>query len=192
MEKIYTYRMSTPLVRPYITYEALSRLPSDGNRYELFDGEAYVTPSPTSRHQELVLTLAFDVRQAIQDRSRVFVAPLDVVLDAATSVQPDVILVLEHRLDIVGDVIRGAPDLVVEVLSPSTVEVDRGIKMEVYARYDVGEYWIVDGSRRAIEIYHLDRDAGAYRLVTTCRSGDRATTPLVPALSVDVAALFDA
>lgn len=184
--------MSAPLVRPYITYEDLSRLPADGNRYELFDGEAYVTPSPTSRHQELVLALALDFRQAIQDRSRVFVAPLDVVLDTATSVQPDVILVLEHRLDIVGDVIRGAPDLVVEVLSPSTVEVDRGIKMEAYARHDVGEYWIVDGSRRAIEIHRLDRDAGAYRLVATCRPGDRATTLLVPALSVDVAALFDA
>jgi Uma2 family endonuclease len=182
--------MLAPLVRPYITYDDLCLLPSDGNRYELFDGEAYVSPSPTHDHQELVLRLAIDFRQAIQGRSRVFVAPLDVVLDRATAMQPDLVLVLEGNLGILQGVIRGVPDLVVEVLSSSTEAMDRGLKMETYARYGVGEYWIVDGSRSAVEIYRLDADVGAYRRIATCRSGDRGTTPLLPRLSLDVTALF--
>jgi Uma2 family endonuclease len=182
--------MIAPLVRPYITYEDLCLLPSDGNRYELFDGEAYVSPSPSHQHQDLVLSLAIDFKQAIQDRSRVFVAPLDVVLDRATAVQPDLVLVLERNLGILQGVIRGVPDLVVEVLSASTAAMDRGLKMETYARYEVGEYWIVDGDRATVEIYRLDAEAGAYRLSATCRSGDQARTPLLPLLSVDIAALF--
>lgn len=184
--------MLAPLVRPYITYDDLCLLPSDGNRYELFDGEAYVSPSPFHDHQDLVLNLAVSFKQAIRDRSRVFVAPLDVVLDRATSVQPDLVLVLERSLGILQGVIRGVPDLVVEVLSPSTAAMDRGLKMETYARYGIGEYWIVDGARAAVEIYRLDAEAGAYRLTATCRAGDQAGTPLLPLLSVDVAALFTA
>jgi len=184
--------MIAPLVRPYITYEDLCLLPSDGNRYELYDGEAYVTPSPFHQHQDLVLSLAISFKQAIQDRSRVFVAPLDVVLDRATAVQPDLVLVLERNLGILQDVIRGVPDLVIEVLSPSTAAMDRGLKMETYARFGVGEYWIVDGGRAAVEVYRLDAEAGAYRLSATCRAGDQARTPLLPLLSVNVAALFAA
>jgi Uma2 family endonuclease len=183
--------MIAPLVRPYITYEDLCLLPSDGNRYELFDGEAYVSPSPTYDHQDLVLSLAIFFKQAIQDRSRVFVAPLDVVLDRATAVQPDLVLVLERNLGILQEVVRGVPDLVVEVLSPSTAAMDRGLKMETYARYGIGEYWIVDSARSAVEIHRLDPEARAYRLTATCHPGDRATTPLLPLLSLDVAALFN-
>jgi Uma2 family endonuclease len=184
--------MLSPLVRPYITYDDLCLLPSDGNRYELFDGEAYVSPSPFHEHQELVLRLAIEFRQAIQDRSRVFVAPLDVVLDRATAVQPDLVLVCEENLGILQGVIRGVPDLVVEVLSPSTEAMDRGLKMETYARHGIGEYWIVDGGRSAVEIYRLDAAAGVYRLVGTGRPGDRATSPLLPGLAVNIAALFAA
>jgi Uma2 family endonuclease len=182
--------MSYPLVRPYITYEELSRLPGDGHRYELFDGEAYVSPSPSLRHQRVALNLAVALRTAFGDRGEVFIAPMDVVLGRATAPQPDLGVVLAEHSAILQDVVRGVPDLLVEVLSPSTAEMDRGLKMETYARHGVPEYWIADPEREAIEIYRLDRDAGAYRQVDTCRRGDRIETPLLPGLAVEVAPVF--
>jgi Uma2 family endonuclease len=181
--------MSQPLVRPYITYEELSRLPGDGNRYELFEGEAYVSPAPSLRHQRILLRLAVLFQAALPEGAEVFIAPADVVFARATALQPDLVVVLAEHADILQDVVRGVPDLVVEVLSPSTAEIDRGLKMEMYARYGVPEYWIADPEQKAIEIYRLDRKAGAYRLAQTCRGGDRATTPLLPALSVEVSSI---
>lgn len=187
---MYTDDMAQPLVHRYLTYDDLCRLPPDGNRYELFDGEVHLAPSPNTRHQEILFRLALAFRNAIQDRSRLFFSPLDVVFAPATALQPDLLLIREERRDILRDVVRGAPDLVLEVLSPSTSEMDRGLKMEIYARYGVGEYWIVDGATSTLEIHRLDREAGAYRLAATCRPGDFATTPLLPALSVDVRDIF--
>jgi len=186
----YSEAMDGPLVKPYITYEDLGRMPPDGNRYEVFDGEVYVMPSPTVRHQRLVRRFARLFEDAGPEGSEVLLAPLDVVLAEATAAQPDVILVLESNREVLCDVIRGAPDLVVEVLSPGTAHRDRGLKMEAYARHGISEYWIADPEETAIEIYRLDREARAYRLVETCREGGVATTPLVPGLKVDVTALF--
>jgi Uma2 family endonuclease len=177
--------MSYPLVRPHITYEELSRLPADGHRYELFDGEAY-----SLRHQRIVLKLAIAIQGGLQEGAEVFIAPADVVLARATALQPDLVIVLAEHAGILGDVIRGVPDLVVEVLSPSSEEMDRGLKMETYARHGVPEYWMADSERQAIEVYRLDRAAGAYRRVATYKRGDRMTTPLLPALSIEVAQIF--
>ena len=182
--------MITPLVSPFLTYEDLCRLPSDGHRYELYDGEAYVAPSPNSRHQRAVFRLGKKLDAAIADGSEVLLAPMDVVFGPSTALQPDVMLILEKNRDIVADVVRGVPDLIVEVLSPSTEAIDRGLKMEIYARFGVGEYWLADADRKAIEIYRLDAKARAYRLVETCRAGTRATTPLLPALSIDPKDVF--
>ncbi len=186
----YNKAMSSPLVKPHITYEELSRIPSDGKRYELFEGEAYVTPSPNLHHQRILRRLSRAFEDAIRDGSEVFFAPMDVVLAEATAVQPDLVLVLENNASILKDVVRGVPDLVVEVLSPSTAQVDRGLKMETYARYGVGEYWIVDIDSASIEIYRLDRGAEAYRFIETCRGADQATTPLLPGLSLQTGKLF--
>jgi len=183
--------MSHPLVRPYLTYEDLSRLPADGHRYELFDGEAYMCPSPTLRHQKVLGNLYFTFRAGLRGGAEVFVAPLDVVLGPATALQPDLLVVLGKNTQILRDVIRGTPDFVVEVLSPSTAELDHGLKMETYARYGVTEYWLADPERETIEVYRLDPKAGAYRLAATSRRGDRVTTPLLPGLEVDVAAIFN-
>lgn len=179
-----------PLTPRYTTYEDLCRLPEDGHRYELFDGEVHLAPAPTSWHQEIVIRLLLLFRQAVQDRSRVLIAPLDVVLGRAAALQPDLLLVREENLEIIGDVVRGAPDLVVEVLSRSTAEIDRGIKRDLYARHGVAEYWLVDPAAELIEILRLDAETGAYRLAASLREGDRATTPLIPALSIDVSQLF--
>ncbi len=182
--------MSYPLVRPHLTYEELSRLPADGHRYELFDGEAYMSPSPSSRHQKVLGRLHLVFGAGVPEGVEVFVAPLDVVLSPSTALQPDLVVVLAKNVGIVRDVIRGVPDLVVEVLSPSTAAIDRGLKMETYARHGVPEYWLADSEKEQFEVYRLDRKAVAYRLVGIYRRGEKVTTPLLPGLEVDVAWIF--
>jgi Uma2 family endonuclease len=149
-----------------------------------------LAPSPTSWHQEIVIRLLLLFRQAVQDRSRALIAPLDVVLARSTALQPDLLLVLEENLGIVGDVVRGAPDLVIEVLSPSTAEIDRGIKRDLYARHGISEYWLVDPASESIEILRLDAETGAYQLASSLHAGEQATTALLPALSIDLSQLF--
>ena len=107
--------------------------------------------------------MAISFKQAIRDRSRVFVAPLDVVLDRATSVQPDLVLVLERNLGILQGVIRGVPDLVVEVLSPSTAAYDRGEKFAHYSRLEsLQECALVSQNRMRVE--HFVRAGTEWRL----------------------------
>jgi Uma2 family endonuclease len=182
--------MSHPLVRPYLTYEDLSRLPADGHRYELFDGEAYMSPSPTLRHQKVLGNLYVAFRAGLRGDAEVFIAPLDVVLAPATALQPDLLVVLGENARIKADVIRGVPDLIVEVLSPSTADLDKGLKMETYTRHGVPEYWLADPEDGRMDVYRLDLRAGSYRHVATYQRGDRATTPLLPGLVIDAAEIF--
>lgn len=165
-------------------------MPPDGNRYELFEGEVYVVPSPDFLHQRTLGRLFRFFADAIRDHSEVIVAPMDVVLAEAAAFQPDLIFIREQNRGIIKNVVHGSPDLVVEVLSDSTEKRDRGPKMETYARYGIEEYWLVDLGKRAIEVYRLDKKARAYRLAETCREADRVATALLPKLSVDVGSLF--
>jgi Uma2 family endonuclease len=176
--------------RPHLTYEELSRLPADGHRYELFDGEAYRCPSTTSRHQRVLGRIFLVFGAGVPEGAEVFLAPLDVVFAPSTALQPDLLVVLPKNAGIVRDVIRGVPDLVVEVLSPSTAAIDRGLKMETYARHSVPEYWIADSEKELFEIYRLDWQAIAYRLGGIYRRGDKVTTPFLPGLEVDVTWVF--
>jgi Uma2 family endonuclease len=185
--------MDSPLVRTGLTYEDLLRLSRNGSRYELFDGELFESLVPTLPHQRTAQRLARAFEDAVRDGSRVLSSEVDVVLAPSTVARPDLLLVLADHLDIVneaGNAVRGAPDLILEVLSPATVRLDRVIKMDAYARYSVPEYWLVDGTAKLIEIFRLDRHAQLYRLTGTCNAGDRAGTPLVPGLAVEVGRLF--
>lgn len=143
---------------------------SDDVRYELIDGVAYMmTPAPTLDHQDIAGEIYRQLANALEGKPcRPYIAPVDVRLpkgdeaDEAidTVVQPNVIAVCdESKLDRHG--VRGAPDLVVEVLSPSTAYHDHKRKREVYERAGVKEYWLVDPMERMIYIYHLD-DQGRY------------------------------
>ncbi|HEX4963421.1 MAG TPA: Uma2 family endonuclease [Thermoanaerobaculia bacterium] len=182
--------MDAPLVRPGLTYEDLLALPRHGRRCEIFDGELFESPVPTLPQQRTVQRLARAFEEAVRDGSRVISPQADVILAPGTVARPDLLLVLADHLAIVGDAVRGAPDLILEVLSPATVRLDRVIKMDAYARYSVPEYWLADGNAKLIEIFRLDRHAQLYRLAETCRPGDRAGTPLVPGLAVEVGRLF--
>ncbi len=182
--------MAPPLATR-LTYRDLLRMPEDGSRYELIDGEAYIIPGPDADHQRAILKLALLIGQAIRDRSEVFIAPLDVILADDTALQPDVLLVRPDGLARVKRSVEGPPDLVVEVLSPTSRRRDRGIKRTTYARFGVGEYWLVDLVSRSIEVYRLVAgDLPAFRLERRYLEDDILTTPLLPALALDPAQLF--
>ena len=189
--------MEAPLVRLCYSSEDLLAMSPRGPRPELFDGELFERPVPSLPHQRTAQRLARSFEEALRDGSRVVAAPVDVILARDTVARPDLLVVLADHLAILtepagtaGVTLHGAPDLILEVLSPATVRLDRVIKMDAYARYSVPELWLVDGAAKRIEIFRLDRHAQLYRLTDTCRAGDRARTPLVPGLAVEVGRLF--
>ena len=158
---------AAPLVGPpqgRWTYADYAALPDDGNRYEIIAGVLYMTPAPGTGHQSvsarLVTFLVTHVEFA--GLGRVFAAPVDVELAPDTVVQPDIVVILSANLDrITPSRIIGAPDLVVEILSPGTAGYDRREQQDAYARAGVGEYWIVDPGAQTVELLTLEQ--GGYR-----------------------------
>jgi Uma2 family endonuclease len=139
-----------------MTYAQYCLLPEDGKQYEVIDGELFMTPAPRPKHQRIVLRLAEELSRFVRENSRgeVFISPIDVLLEEHTFLQPDVLFIRKERLDIVKEeAIEGPPDLVVEVLSPSTFYKDLRKKMTAYSQFGVQEYWIVDPETETVEIY---------------------------------------
>jgi len=173
-----------------LTYEDYQKLPDNGTRREILGGELFVTPAPTPRHQHVVATLLVALKTHIDARrlGAVLASPIDVVLSSTDVVQPDIVFIAERRRAIIGEAaIHGAPDLVVEVVSPGTAPTDRGRKMQAYARAAVAEYWIVDPDARVIEDYHLE--GGQYRLAARIERG--TWTPTVfPGLVITLESLW--
>lgn len=173
-----------------LTYADYEKIPSDGQRHEILDGDEFMTPAPDPDHQETVLRIARRLADHVDDRrlGRVFIAPTDVVLSAHDIVQPDVFFISAQRSGIVGRRnVQGAPDLVVEVLSASTAAQDRGAKRALYARAGVHEYWIVDLAARAVEIHEL----GETHKVRVYREDQALESGIFRALQLDVRALFE-
>lgn len=165
--------------RVRLTYEDYAALPDDGRRYELHEGELSVTPAPGTDHQDTLGNLFVIIRGHVRARGlgRVFVAPVDCILADITVVQPDIVFVAAARLPVISRRgIEGAPTLAVEIISPSTGAIDRRRKLQLYARYAVPCYWIVDPPAKTIEAYHLTE--GQYREAGTL-SGT-ATVSLPP------------
>lgn len=142
------------------TYAEFARLPSDGGaRNEIIAGELFVTPAPATRHQQVVTELAIIVGSFVKEHrlGRVLAGPIDVLFTEGDYVEPDLVFVAHHRVSLLSDRgVEGPPDLVVEVLSPSTEARDRGIKLERYRHFGVGEYWIVDADRGTVEVWRRD------------------------------------
>ena len=144
---------------PSITWQDVQQMPDDGNRYEAIEGDLYVTPAPTPRHQILLLRL-YDALAAVLREHHggvLLVAPVGVeFLGTGEGVQPDILFVSDERRGIIQDTsLRGAPDLVVEILSPSTASRDRSKKLHLYERQGVGEYWIVDPDENAVDVWRF-------------------------------------
>ena len=178
-------------VRPRVSYADLERTPEDGRRYELYDGEVFVVPAPLLRHQIVQLRTAEMLdRYAVARGGVAAGAPIDIVFSDHDVLQPDVVYFSPDRAHVLSldRVIREAPDLCVEVLSPSTAATDRGRKMQMFARYGVREYWIVDPAGESIEVYELG--SGGYEL-TAVANGTQSISPSVaPGLTFTAGSLF--
>jgi len=181
------------VVRPRISYADLERAPEDGRRYELYDGEVYVVPAPIPRHQVVQQAIAEILHKHADECGGFSVpSPIDIVFSPYDVLQPDVVYFAPERARLI-DIdlaIEHAPDLCVEVLSPSTQTTDRGRKMQIYARYGVREYWIADPGTRTVEIYRLE-DPG-YVLVETASGDSPVRSTVLPGLVFSAAALFPA
>lgn len=176
--------------KDHYTYADYRQLP-EGAPYELIQGQLVMSPSPTVRHQLVVLALAADLREyvASQTEGSVLVAPMDVFLSSDTVVQPDVLYVSHDRRDRIGtDEIRGAPDLVMEVVSSSSGHRDLLEKKRLYEESGVREYWIVDPNSESIEI-HISSE-NAFGLHERRVETGTAASALLDGFSVDLPSLF--
>ena len=134
-------------VHPRISYADLERMPEDGRRYELYDGEVFVVPAPLPWHQIVHQRLVQTLLKHIESIGGVLIySPVDIVFSDYDVLQPDIVYFRPDRTHLVDldRVIRHPPDICIEVLSPSTEVSDRGKKMQMFARYGVAEDWIVD------------------------------------------------
>lgn len=174
------------------TYEDYCRLPDDGYRYEILDGELIREPAPRPLHQIVVknLLLLLDAAASRDCLGIVLTSPLDVLLSEDNLVQPDVVFIPRDRWDLITEAnVQGAPALVIEVLSLQSVSRDRERKRRVYERFGVQEYWIVDPWERRIE--RLVLGEGGFGDPEVLGEGDTLTTPLLPGLRFDVRRVFD-
>ena len=170
----------------------------DNERWELIDGEAYnMTPAPSRRHQEILLALARDFYDFLEDKPcKVYVAPFDVRLpeknqsesDVTTVVQPDLTVVCDPaKLDEKGCI--GSPDLIVEIISPSTAAHDYIQKLALYERRQVPEYWIVHPVDKTVMVFLLNA-AREYGKPNIYAGGDQIRATLFPDLLVDLKKIF--
>ena len=177
--------------RVVLTYKEYEALPADGRRYEIHEGELAVTPAPSPAHQRVSRNLYDVIGPHVRSRrlGEVFFAPIDVILDDTTVVQPDLVYLDATRATLVtARGIEGPPTLVVEVLSASTTLIDRSAKRQLYGRYAVPCYWIVDADARTVEALALAE--GAYRLVTRASGSVPVALPPFPDLALVPAALW--
>ena len=175
-----------------LTYRDYLDMPESDDRYELIDGELCMSPPPIPEHQGFlfVLTLALGNFVVEHRLGRIYFSPIGVVLSDGDALQPDLIFIATERLNIItGNYVQGAPDLVVEVLSPSTARRDRTVKREIYEGAGVREYWLVDMRNRSIEV-NAASDAG-FVTVGVYGRGDVLVSPLFPGFSMDVSGAFE-
>ena len=180
--------------RVKLTYDDFLLFPDDGKRHELIDGEHYVTPSPNIRHQTILGNLYFLIRTWLEQHpvGRAFMAPLDVVFTQFDVVEPDLLFVSRHRAaDILtAKHVTGAPDIVVEIGSPSTRKRDETIKRRLYERSGVSEYWVVDPDLDVVRVYR-NRDGRFDRPVELrADAGDVLTSPHLDGLEMPVSKIF--
>ena len=178
-------------IDPRVTFTELQQWPDDGRQYELYDGEVIVVPSPFPRHQRV----GSNIEEVLRDYERaaggcVMRAPLDIVFSEHNVLQPDLVYFCEERRGRIHDwqETRAALDLAVEVLSRSTEARDRGRKKELFARFGVREYWIVDPRQNTAEVYELG--GSQYELAGAFGESEQVRSATLPNLSCPADRIF--
>ncbi len=172
------------------TYEDYKHTPED-KRYELLDGELLMVPAPKVTHQRNSRDIGLHLVMFVDEKElgEVFLAPTDVVLSETDVVQPDILFVSKERSYIVTeDNIRGAPDLVVEVLSPSTAQRDRTLKRTLYALHGIPEYWQADTDAKNVLVLTLED--GEYKVAGIYGEGQTLVSPLLPGFTLEIDRIF--
>ncbi len=156
---------------PSITWQDVQQTPDDGNRYEAIEGDLYMTPAPTFRHQRVSLRLGIGLHRMLEEPGHGVVVGVPVGVEFPTTgegVQPDLLFVSNERRGIITQAgLTGAPDLAVEILSPTTAARDCGLKLRLYERQGVREYWIVDPDEHAVDVWRFGREPERERFTTT-------------------------
>jgi Uma2 family endonuclease len=174
------------------TYADYLRLPDEGPRYEIYEGLLVRAPAPLTRHQIVSrrLVVAIEAFVARHDLGEVLFAPCDVILSDDTVLQPDLLFVANERRSIIQERgIFGPPDLAVEILSKRSLKRDTGHKLDLYGRFGIREYWIVDPDADRIEVFLLEGD----RLVKNAEhsAGDVRSLAALPGFSAPLARIFE-
>jgi Uma2 family endonuclease len=177
-----------------LTYDDFVLFPDDGMRHELIDGEHYVTPSPSIRHQRISGRLHLLIGNWLETHpvGELFCAPLDVVFSMFDVVEPDLLYVSNARAAEVLTALHvaGVPELVIEIGSPGTRKRDQTLKRRLYERTGVTEYWIVDPDLDVIRVYRRTNKNFDRPLELSAEAGDVLTTPLLAGLEIPVARVF--
>lgn len=183
--------MVTQKTKPNLTCEDYAKTPDD-ECWELIDGELMMSPSPKRAHQrnqmKLGSRMSFFVEE--KDLGEVY-SDFDVVLSNTDTVRPDLIFIAKDRLHIITeDNVHGAPDLVVEIRSPSTARYDWTVKRELYARHGVKEYWLVDPEAATVAVLLLD--GGALKVAGVYGEKDTLASAVIDGFSIVLADVFRA
>ncbi len=174
------------------TYDDYLLLPADGKRYEIIEGELFMAPAPFTDHQDVSRNLEFILLKYLEITKwgKLYNAPTDVIFSMTHVVQPDLLIVARERKEIITKRnIVAAPDLVVEIISPSSALIDRTTKKSLYEKYGVKEYWIVDPDNETIEVFSLENNV--FLVAGTFSQGDTLTSRLLPGLEVVLGEVFE-
>ncbi|MGQ9557807.1 MAG: Uma2 family endonuclease [Desulfurispora sp.] len=174
---------------PY-TYDDY-RLLEEGGRYFLMEGELVMVPAPRTVHQRISKMLQKHMDRFVESHNlgEVLYAPVDVYLSEKDVLQPDIIFISRGRLAIITEEnIKGAPDLVVEILSPATARYDKVTKSRLYYQYGVQEYWLVDPDGQVVQVF--ERGERYWNLYDAFDVEQTLTSPLLPGLEVPLARVF--
>ncbi|MDX6445091.1 MAG: hypothetical protein QOH71_2165 [Blastocatellia bacterium] len=181
-------------IEPLITVAELDACPDDSNRYELIEGELFVSRAPGIPHQRVLNNLQMAFGIYLKEHPIGIVVPgAGAVFSDYDAVIPDLVFVRNERWSEVVTEIRftSAPDLVIEITSPGKENRDRDllVKRQLYAKYGVAEYWIVDSENRLVQVYRLQNQL--LENIATHRNGEEVTTPLLPGLQLPVSTIFN-
>lgn len=187
--------MNLPITDRVIwTTADLDLFPDNGNRYEIIDGELFVTRAPHWKHQNACarIIIALGLWSQTTGLGEVVPAP-GVIFSDTDAVIPDVVWASNERLSVLLDEaghLTAAPELVVEVLSSGSENEkrDKELKLKLYSARGVREYWIVDWRKQQVEVYRRDR--AVLNLVATLMSGDELNSPMLPGFTCAIALLF--
>lgn len=184
--------MATP-IQPLVTVDDLEYMPEDGNRYEVIEGELFVSKAPGLPHQSVSIELATRLKIYLDGNpiGRVWPTP-GVVFSQISGVIPDIVYVSNERLAEIasGERVTGAPDLVIEIVSPGigNAQRDRVVKKQLYGKYGVSEYWLVDLLGRTVEVYTLQN--GTLELAATYSGQSEVASSLLPGFRCKVEDIF--